>query len=185
MPGGDLRRFALGGAFRAEVFDDPFEARHLLRRHAAHQLVLGVDLAPQPGIQSYQTYRFGSTQMPSEPLSPQVSHTVSQFLQPRSLRQGTQKSSHLQPQQMISTFFSSSTRRQIFWQEQQQPQWAAAAVVGTGDAPRRSRSNRLATAQFVRTAGSSSCPRFALSIEVEPHADDVGLRLAEHRCRSW
>jgi hypothetical protein len=35
-----------------------------------------------------------------------------------------QKSSHLQPKQVIGTFFSSQTSRQTFWQLAWQPQWA-------------------------------------------------------------
>jgi hypothetical protein len=100
-------------------------------------------------------------------------------LHPGVLGPGKQKCSHLQPQQMISTFFSSQTSRQTFWHDWLQPQWAQqspalaaraaliimttaktpAIIISTGWRPRNTLVDMLDTN--------------SLKVEVESHRDDV------------
>jgi hypothetical protein len=109
-----------------------------------------VKMLAQPGTQSVQTNAFdlacGTLQSHGSPQSPQ---THSQWRQPGLLGPGTQKSSHLQPQQMTSTFFSSQTSRQTFWPEHAQPQWAQQQSPSANAPAAATRTNMLAMTKAV------------------------------------
>ena len=137
MPGTDFSKFKTyrwatieGGSHPNQIIDA--EIKSAVDKQLAEKGFTKTDGASADLTATYQVAvdkerqwnAFGSTHTPEGFVSSQLRHTHLQCSHVGHPGPGTQKSSHLQPQQVTSTLFSSHTSRQTFLHGQTAPQRA-------------------------------------------------------------